>query len=85
MFGYLTSPLLTLGIYKCTFSHKKLGIPKENLATKSLPHLVSLSIDSNLNLNQVLQQTRTNTYLLNFIYLQIRHLYFAVKTFCIIC
>uniref|UniRef100_A0A667YT96 SCY1 like pseudokinase 2 n=1 Tax=Myripristis murdjan TaxID=586833 RepID=A0A667YT96_9TELE len=41
-----------LGIYKCTFSHKKLGIPKENLATKSLPHLVSLSIDNNLNLNQ---------------------------------
>nr|XP_061809405.1 SCY1-like protein 2 isoform X2 [Nerophis lumbriciformis] len=41
-----------LGIYKCTFSHKKLGIPKENLAGKSLPHLVSLSIDSNLNLNQ---------------------------------
>ncbi|XP_077400951.1 SCY1-like protein 2 isoform X2 [Vanacampus margaritifer] len=41
-----------LGIYKCTFSHKKLGIPKENLATKTLPHLVSLSIDSNLNLNQ---------------------------------
>ncbi|XP_022045824.1 SCY1-like protein 2 isoform X1 [Acanthochromis polyacanthus] len=41
-----------LGIYKCTFSHKKLGIPKEHLATKSLPHLVSLSIDNNLNLNQ---------------------------------
>ncbi|XP_061922804.1 SCY1-like protein 2 isoform X3 [Entelurus aequoreus] len=41
-----------LGIYKCTFSHKKLGIPKENLASKSLPHLVSLSIDNNLNLNQ---------------------------------
>ncbi|XP_019738596.1 SCY1-like protein 2 isoform X2 [Hippocampus comes] len=41
-----------LGIYKCTFSHKKLGIPKENLATKTLPHLVSLSIDGNLNLNQ---------------------------------
>lgn len=41
-----------LGIYKCTFTHKKLGIPKENLATKSLPHLVSLSIDHNLNLNQ---------------------------------
>ncbi len=53
MIGYLTFPLLTLGIYKCTFSHKKLGIPKENLATKSLPHLVSLSIDGNLNLNQV--------------------------------
>ncbi|XP_029969704.1 SCY1-like protein 2 isoform X2 [Salarias fasciatus] len=41
-----------LGIYKCTFSHKKLGIPKENLASKTLPHLVSLSIDNNLNLNQ---------------------------------
>lgn len=41
-----------LGIYKCTFSHKKLGIPKEHLATKILPHLVSLSIDNNLNLNQ---------------------------------
>ncbi|KAM4523130.1 SCY1-like protein 2 isoform 2-T2 [Fundulus diaphanus] len=41
-----------LGIYKCTFAHKKLGIPKEHLATKSLPHLVSLSIDNNLNLNQ---------------------------------
>ncbi|TNN28431.1 SCY1-like protein 2 [Liparis tanakae] len=40
------------GIYKCTFSHKKLGIPKDHLATKSLPHLVSLSIDNNLNLNQ---------------------------------
>ncbi|CAL8242441.1 unnamed protein product [Merluccius merluccius] len=41
-----------LGIYKCTFSHKKLGIPKEHLASKCLPHLVSLSIDNNLNLNQ---------------------------------
>lgn len=51
---YLTCFLFTVGIYKCTFSHKKLGIPKEHLATKSLPHLVSLSIDNNLNLNQVL-------------------------------
>ncbi|XP_031438307.1 SCY1-like protein 2 isoform X2 [Clupea harengus] len=41
-----------LGIYKCTFTHKKLGIPKEHLAAKSLPHLISLSIDNNLNLNQ---------------------------------
>lgn len=41
-----------LGIYKCTFTHKKLGIPKEHLAAKSLPHLVSLSIDNNLNLSQ---------------------------------
>lgn len=41
-----------LGIYKCTFAHKKLGIPKEHLAGKSVPHLVSISIDNNLNLNQ---------------------------------
>uniref|UniRef100_UPI00398ECBE5 SCY1-like protein 2 n=1 Tax=Pristiophorus japonicus TaxID=55135 RepID=UPI00398ECBE5 len=41
-----------LGIYKCTFSHKKLGITKEQLASKVLPHLVPLSIDNNLNLNQ---------------------------------
>ncbi|XP_069048922.1 SCY1-like protein 2 isoform X2 [Lepisosteus oculatus] len=41
-----------LGIYKCTFSHKKLGIPKEQLAGKTLPHLIPLSIDGNLNLNQ---------------------------------
>ncbi|XP_029455593.1 SCY1-like protein 2 [Rhinatrema bivittatum] len=41
-----------LGIYKCTFTHKKLGITKEQLAGKVLPHLVPLSIDNNLNLNQ---------------------------------
>ncbi|XP_069760475.1 SCY1-like protein 2 isoform X2 [Narcine bancroftii] len=41
-----------LGIYKCSFSHKKLGITKEQLASKVLPHLVPLSIDNNLNLNQ---------------------------------
>lgn len=41
-----------LGIYKCTFSHKKLGITKEQLASKVLPHLIPLSIDNNLNLNQ---------------------------------
>lgn len=50
---WLLLSCLTLGIYKCTFTHKKLGIPKEHLASKSLPHLVSLSIDNNLNLNQV--------------------------------
>ncbi|XP_032815884.2 SCY1-like protein 2 [Petromyzon marinus] len=41
-----------LGIYKCTFSHKKLGITKEILAGKALPHLIPLCIDNNLNLNQ---------------------------------
>ncbi|KAH0616776.1 hypothetical protein JD844_028161 [Phrynosoma platyrhinos] len=40
------------GIYKCTFSHKKLGITKEQLAGKVLPHLIPLSIENNLNLNQ---------------------------------
>ncbi|KAM6146147.1 LOW QUALITY PROTEIN: SCY1-like protein 2 [Phoenicopterus ruber ruber] len=40
-----------LGIYKCTFTHKKLGITKEQLAGKVLPHLIPLSIE-NLNLNQ---------------------------------
>eukprot|EP00062_Callorhinchus_milii_P010580 gi/632955630/ref/XP_007893557.1/ PREDICTED: SCY1-like protein 2 [Callorhinchus milii] len=41
-----------LGIYKCTFSHKKLGVTKEQLASRALPHLIPLSIDNNLNLNQ---------------------------------
>ncbi|XP_072002445.1 SCY1-like protein 2 isoform X2 [Engystomops pustulosus] len=41
-----------LGIYKCTFTHKKLGVTKEQLAGKVLPHLIPLSIDNNLNLNQ---------------------------------
>ncbi|XP_064417932.1 SCY1-like protein 2 [Latimeria chalumnae] len=41
-----------LGIYKCTFTHKKLGITKEQLAGKVLPHLIPLSIDNNLNFNQ---------------------------------
>lgn len=41
------------GIYKCTFTHKKLGITKEQLAGKVLPHLIPLSIENNLNLNQV--------------------------------
>ncbi|KAM5170811.1 SCY1-like protein 2 isoform 2-T2 [Mantella aurantiaca] len=41
-----------LGIYKCTFTHKKLGITKEQMAGKVLPHLIPLSIDNNLNLSQ---------------------------------
>lgn len=44
---------LLSGIYKCTFTHKKLGITKEQLAGKVLPHLIPLSIENNLNLNQV--------------------------------
>lgn len=41
-----------LGIYKCILTHKKLGITKEQLAGKVLPHLIPLSIDNNLNLSQ---------------------------------
>jgi len=59
---YVLCFLFPSGIYKCTFTHKKLGIPKEHLAGKSLPHLVSLSIDNNLNLNQVRVTTRTRSY-----------------------
>lgn len=57
-----------LGIYKCTFTHKKLGIPKEHLAGKSLPHLVSLSIENNLNLNQVKTHIHSTHKLFLFIY-----------------
>ncbi|XP_043943833.1 SCY1-like protein 2 isoform X2 [Protopterus annectens] len=41
-----------LGIYKCSLTHKKLGITKDHLAGKVLPHLIPLCIDNNLNLNQ---------------------------------
>lgn len=34
-------------------SHAKLGITKDLLATKVLPFLIPISIDSNLNLSQV--------------------------------
>uniref|UniRef100_A0A2I3RUY8 Protein kinase domain-containing protein n=1 Tax=Pan troglodytes TaxID=9598 RepID=A0A2I3RUY8_PANTR len=37
-----------LRIYKCTFTHK-LGITKEQLTGKVLPHLIPLSIENNLN------------------------------------
>ncbi|XP_061180862.1 SCY1-like protein 2 [Saccostrea echinata] len=41
-----------LGIYQVTMSHAKLGITKDILATKVLPFLIPVSIDSNLNLSQ---------------------------------
>lgn len=41
------------GIYQVTMSHAKLGITKDLLATKVLPFLIPISIDSNLNLSQV--------------------------------
>lgn len=38
-----------LGIYKCTFTQKKLGITREQLVGKVLLHLILLSIANNLN------------------------------------
>ncbi|OBS76697.1 hypothetical protein A6R68_16854 [Neotoma lepida] len=48
----LQTSSLAVSIYKCTFTHKKLGITKEQLAGKVLPHLIPLSIENSLNLNQ---------------------------------
>ncbi|XP_035674782.1 SCY1-like protein 2 [Branchiostoma floridae] len=41
-----------LGIYKMTLEHKKLGIPRDVLATKVLPFLLPIVIDNGLNLKQ---------------------------------
>lgn len=40
------------GVYRVAFSHKKLGITKELLATKVLPMLMPMMIESNLSLAQ---------------------------------
>ncbi|KAH9287332.1 SCY1-like protein 2 [Echinococcus granulosus] len=37
-----------LAIYQIAFSHKKLGISRDFLASKSIPHLLQLSMDCNL-------------------------------------
>lgn len=41
-----------LGIYKIVFSHPKLGISKDMLATRVLPYLIPLSIENSLNMSQ---------------------------------
>ena len=41
-----------LGIYRVTLTHPKLGITKDMLATKIVPHLIPLCVDNNLNLSQ---------------------------------
>lgn len=41
-----------LGIYRVTLTSPKLGITKDLLATKILPHLIPLSVDNNLNISQ---------------------------------
>ena len=49
--------LCYLGIFKIVFTHKELGIPKEQLATKSLPFLLPLSADHALSKSQVSYHT----------------------------
>ncbi len=39
-------------IYRIAFSHKKLGISRDAMASKSIPHHLQLSIDCNLSLQQ---------------------------------
>ncbi|VDL91896.1 unnamed protein product [Schistocephalus solidus] len=48
----LASFLTATAIYKVAFVHKKLGISRDILATRVIPHLLQLSMDSNLNLTQ---------------------------------
>lgn len=43
---------VVLGIYRIAFSHKKLGISRDVLTTKTLPHLLQLSMECNLNIPQ---------------------------------
>ncbi len=42
-----------LGIYKIVLTHPKLGITKDLLATRVIPFLVPITIDSSLNMKQV--------------------------------
>ena len=42
-----------LGVYKIILTHPKLGITKDLLATRVLPFIVPIVIDSNLNMKQV--------------------------------
>ena len=41
------------GIYQVALTHQKLGITKDILVTKVIPHLLPLAFDNNLNINQV--------------------------------
>jgi len=42
-----------LGIYKVVLTHPKLGITKDLLATRVLPFLIPITVDSNLSMSQV--------------------------------
>nr|XP_039251440.1 SCY1-like protein 2 isoform X1 [Styela clava]XP_039251442.1 SCY1-like protein 2 isoform X1 [Styela clava] len=41
-----------LGVFQTTYSHKKLGITKDILATKVIPYLLPMTVENNLNLQQ---------------------------------
>ncbi|TPP60343.1 SCY1 protein 2 [Fasciola gigantica] len=41
-----------LGIYRLALSHEKLGISRDKLATRILPHVIPLSVEGTLNLKQ---------------------------------
>ena len=43
----------SLGIFKQTMIHKKLGMDKDYLATKAIPFLFPLAVEPGLNLSQV--------------------------------
>lgn len=42
-----------LGVHQVALEHKKLGIPRDTLATKVLPFLVPLAVENGLNVQQV--------------------------------
>ena len=48
----------SLGIFKQTMIHKKLGMDKDYLATKAIPFLFPLAVEPGLNLSQVICVTR---------------------------
>lgn len=41
-----------IGIYQLSFNHEKLGLTKEVICNRVLPHMLSLSIENHLNANQ---------------------------------
>ena len=41
-----------IGIYQLSFNHEKLGLTKEVICNRALPHMLSLSIENHLNTNQ---------------------------------
>ncbi|CAL8071421.1 unnamed protein product [Calicophoron daubneyi] len=44
--------MAVFAIYRLAFSHEKLGISRDKLASRILPHIIPLSIENSLNLRQ---------------------------------